>query len=106
MASFEVEPAALREMAVAFEREADRLAAAVPAFRDASYGLNDAFGKLGPSTEALQAFLDLAQRDSTELTELSRFLEANGASLRAAADKYEQAEADSLVPGAGGGATP
>ncbi len=99
---FEVDPVALRELAAVFEKQADRLARAVPEFRDTSYAVNDAFGKLGPSTEALQAFLELAQEDSSELTKLSGFLESNAAALRTAADNYEKADAHSRVSGAGG----
>lgn len=98
---FEVDPRALRTLARVFAEEGDRLAAAVPPFRDTSYGVNDAFGMLGPSTDALRAFLDLAQRDAAELDDLATYLDRTTTALRAAADNYAQAEGDSRIPGGG-----
>jgi uncharacterized protein YukE len=98
---FDVDPEALRTLAGVFADESDRLAAAVPPFRETSYSVNDAFGQLGPSTDALQAFLDLAQRDAGELDELATFLDGTATALRAAADNYAQAEGDSRIPGQG-----
>lgn len=89
--SYQVELEALRSLAAVFEHESDRLARAVPAFRDTSYSVNDAFGMLGPSEDALRAFLDLAHRDSTELGDLARFLEGNATALRAAVGNYARA---------------
>jgi hypothetical protein len=101
VSGFDVDPAALRQLAAAFETGRARLAAAVPPWRDTSYGVHDAFGMLGPSTEALEAFLDLTHRDSIALEDLADHLDRTAETLRVAAANYERAEGDSTIPGQG-----
>ncbi len=100
----EVQPGRIRRLGHAFSSQACELGVAVASFRSRACDVEEAFGLLGPSTELYHEYLALARDSVTGLEQLEQALEDAGGALRAAADNYSRAEADSAMGQAGGGA--
>lgn len=99
MPSFRADPAAIRSHGDDVAAGGDALAAEIAGFETAAYEVNDAFGFLGPSAEAMADYLDMASETVAGLRSLAHRLQADGVLLWTSSENYRGADDNSTVGG-------
>ncbi|KWT63872.1 WXG100 family type VII secretion target [Streptomyces rimosus] len=90
---FAVHPEKLRSLSEAFTRTGARLEEQITAFAGRAENVDDAFGVLSESTEALQKYVEMVQATVVSLQQLRRQLAGYAGGLNHSAAAYEHAEA-------------
>ncbi|MFI2240950.1 WXG100 family type VII secretion target [Streptomyces chrestomyceticus] len=90
---FTVHPEKLRSLSRDFEQVERRLAGKVGAFASAAENVDDAFGVLSESTEALAAYVEMTRATVRSLQHLREQLAGYAAGLGHNAAGYEHADA-------------
>ncbi|MGX7757841.1 WXG100 family type VII secretion target [Streptomyces angustmyceticus] len=89
---FSVDPDKLRALSTDFQHVNDRLAGQVKQFADKAENVDDAFGVLSESTEALAKYADMTRATVTSLQQLRGQLAGYAVGLHHSAANYEHAD--------------
>lgn len=87
-----VDTSGLLGVAVAYERKADELAAAIRWFASDAHPSDDAFGMLGPAHDSRATYLQALDATVTALNDTVSELRARAAGLRASAALYDRSD--------------
>lgn len=90
---FSVHPEKLRALSRDFSHAGDRLDAQVKRFADKAENVDDAFGVLSESTEALAKYVEMTQATVTSLEQLRQQLAGYAKGLGQSAASYEHTDA-------------
>ncbi|MFI1617043.1 WXG100 family type VII secretion target [Streptomyces lydicus] len=90
---FTVHPEKLRALSKDFTQNGERLDAQITHFADKAENVDDAFGVLSESTEALAKYVDMTRATVTSLQQLRRQLAGYARGLDHSAASYEHTDA-------------
>ncbi|MFI0903924.1 WXG100 family type VII secretion target [Streptomyces sioyaensis] len=91
---FSVHPDKLRALSTDFKHVSDRIEGQVKQFADKAANVDDAFGVLSESTEALAKYVDMTRATVISLQQLRQQLAGYAAGLNHSATSYEHTDAD------------
>ncbi|MFF4955462.1 WXG100 family type VII secretion target [Streptomyces chattanoogensis] len=89
---FIAHPGKLRELSGDFENVGSRLEGQIGKFADKAENVDDAFGVLSESTEALAKYVEMTQATVKSLKQLHKQLAGYAAGLNHTATNYEQTD--------------